>query len=81
MKPRHTTESLVTEYTVPSMACAGCAEKIGTVPSGISGVTAVKTKLWRQRVQVRFDPKKRRVALRGQRGAATLPTDRGSTLL
>lgn len=43
------------EYSVPSMMCDGCAEKIRIALSAVSGVCNVKTKLWRKRVQVRYD--------------------------
>lgn len=44
------------EFSIPSMACDGCAERIAVALRAIPGVRAVKAKLWRKRVRVRFEP-------------------------
>jgi copper chaperone CopZ len=44
------------EFSIPSMVCDGCAEKIREALTGIPGVRAVKPKLWRKRVHVRYEP-------------------------
>ena len=44
------------EFSIPSMVCDGCAEKIREALAAIPGVRAVKPKLWRRRVQVRYEP-------------------------
>jgi len=46
------------EFSVPSMACNGCADKIRRKLTALPGVEAVKPRLWRKRVRVRFDPAK-----------------------
>lgn len=35
------------EFSIPSMVCDGCAEKIRETLAAIPGVRAVKPKLWR----------------------------------
>jgi copper chaperone CopZ len=42
--------------SVPNMVCDGCAERIRTTLTAISGVRDVKTRLWRKQVRVRFQP-------------------------
>jgi len=46
------------EFSVPSMVCDGCADKIRRKLTALPGVAAVKSRLWRKRVRVRFDPSK-----------------------
>ena len=46
------------ELSVPSMVCDGCAEKIREALTAIPGVRAVKPKLWRKRVRVRYESSK-----------------------
>jgi copper chaperone/mercuric ion binding protein len=46
------------EFSVPSMVCIGCADKIRRKLTALAGVEAVKPRLWRKRVRVRFDPSK-----------------------
>ena len=46
------------EFSVPSMVCDGCADKIRRKLTALHGVAAVKPRLWRKRVWVRFDPSK-----------------------
>ena len=46
------------EFSIPSMVCAGCADKIRRVLGALPGVQTVKSRLWRKRVRVRFDPSK-----------------------
>jgi len=46
------------EFSVPSMVCDGCADKIRRKLTALPGVEAVKPRLWRKRVWVRFDPSK-----------------------
>ena len=46
------------EFSIPSMACDGCAEKIRQTLTAIPGVRTVKPKLWRKRVLVSYDPSK-----------------------
>jgi copper chaperone CopZ len=43
------------ELSVPDMMCDGCAEKIGSTLRAMPGVEAVKAKLWRMRVRVRYE--------------------------
>lgn len=43
------------EFSVPSMVCDGCAEKIRLALTAIPGVHGVKSKLWRKRVHVRYE--------------------------
>ena len=45
------------EYSVPSMVCDGCAEKIRQALT-VDGIHAVKPKLWRRRIRVRYDASK-----------------------
>lgn len=44
------------EFSIPSMVCDGCAEKIRAALTTIPGVKAIKPKLWRKRVHVRYEP-------------------------
>jgi copper chaperone CopZ len=44
------------ELSIPAMVCDGCAEKIRAALTAIPGVQAVKPKLWRKRVHVRYEP-------------------------
>ena len=44
------------EFSVPSMVCDGCADKIRSALTALPGVQSVKPRLWRKRVRVRFDP-------------------------
>ena len=46
------------EFSVQSMVCDGSAEKIRRKLNALPGVEAVKPRLWRKRVRVRFDPSK-----------------------
>ena len=46
------------EFSVPSMVCDGCAEKIRRALTAIPGVQTVKPKLWQKRVHVRYEPAK-----------------------
>jgi len=46
------------EFSVPSMVCDGSADKIRRKLTALPGVEAVKPRLWRKRVWVRFDPSK-----------------------
>ena len=46
------------EFSVPSMICDGCADKIRRALTPVPGVQSVKPKLWRKRVQVRYDGSK-----------------------
>jgi len=48
------------EFSVPSMVCDGCADKIRRKLTALPGVEAVKPRRWRKRVRVRFDPSKER---------------------
>lgn len=43
-------------FSVPSMMCDGCAEKIRGALMEIPGVRGVDAKLWRKRVHVRYEP-------------------------
>ncbi len=45
-------------FSIPSMVCDGCAEKIRHALAAIPGIRSVKPKLWRKRVQVRYEPSK-----------------------
>jgi copper chaperone CopZ len=38
------------------MICVGCADRIRRKLTALPGVEAVKPRLWRKRVRVRFDP-------------------------
>ena len=44
------------DFSIPSMVCDGCAEKIREALTAIPGVHAVKLRLWRKRVRVRYEP-------------------------
>jgi len=44
------------EFSVPSMVCDGCAQKIRHTLEAVPGVEATKVKLWRKRVHVRYQP-------------------------
>jgi len=44
------------EFSVPSMVCDGCAEKIRHALTATPGVRDVKTKVWRKRVRLRYEP-------------------------
>ncbi|MGE3280003.1 MAG: heavy-metal-associated domain-containing protein [Alphaproteobacteria bacterium] len=46
------------EFSVPSMVCDGCADRIRQALTALPGVQTVKARLWRKCVQVRFDPSK-----------------------
>ena len=46
------------EFSVPSMVCYGCADKIRRKRIALPGVEAVMPRLWQKRVRVRFDPSK-----------------------
>ena len=46
------------EFSVPSMVCDGCADKIRRKLTALPGVEAVKPRLWRKRVRVHFGPSK-----------------------
>jgi len=46
------------EFSVQSMVCDGSADKIRRKLTALPGVEAVKPRLWRKRVWVRFDPSK-----------------------
>lgn len=46
------------EFSVPSMICDGCADKIRRALIPVPGVQSVKPKLWWKRVQVRYDGSK-----------------------
>lgn len=46
------------EFSVPTMVCDGCAEKIRSALIALAGVYVVKPRLWRKRVRVRFDESK-----------------------
>ena len=46
------------EFSVPSMVCDGCAQKIRHTLEAVPGVEAAKVKLWRKRVHVRYQPSK-----------------------
>jgi copper chaperone CopZ len=46
------------QFTVPSMMCDGCAERARETLSKIPGVRSIKTKLWRKRIQVQYEPSK-----------------------
>lgn len=46
------------EYSVPSMMCDGCAEKLQKALSTVPGICNVKPKLWRKRVQIRYETDK-----------------------
>lgn len=43
------------EFSVPSMVCDGCAERIRSALSALPGVREVKVGLWRKRVRVRYE--------------------------
>lgn len=43
------------EFSIPSMVCDGCAERIRDTLALVSGVHEVKPNLWRRRVWVRYD--------------------------
>jgi heavy metal translocating P-type ATPase len=44
------------EYSVPSMVCAGCAEKIGDALRPLPGVREVRPEVARKHVYVRYEP-------------------------
>ena len=44
------------EFSVPSMVCDGCAEKIRSTLTALPGVREVRVGLWRKRVRVRYEP-------------------------
>lgn len=44
------------EFSVPAMACDGCAEKIRNALAAMPGVREVKLGLWRKRVWIRYEP-------------------------
>lgn len=44
------------DFSIPSMMCDGCAERIRGALTAIPGVREVKTKLWRKRVHIRYEP-------------------------
>jgi copper chaperone CopZ len=44
------------DFSIPSMVCDGCAEKIRAALMAMPGVRAVKPRLWRKRVHVRYEP-------------------------
>ncbi|MCI0628816.1 MAG: heavy metal translocating P-type ATPase [Acidobacteria bacterium] len=46
------------EFLVPSMVCEGCAEKITTALSALTGVREVKSKVPQKHVTVRYEPAK-----------------------
>lgn len=51
-----TTNQLIEiELLVPGMMCNGCAEKVRSALSAVSGVREVRPDLWRKRVLVRFE--------------------------
>lgn len=43
------------EFSVPSMACDGCAEKIRTALTAMPGVREVRVDLWHKRLRVRYE--------------------------
>jgi copper chaperone CopZ len=43
------------EFSVPSVVCDGCAEKIRNALTALPGVHEVKVGLWRKRVRVRYE--------------------------
>jgi copper chaperone CopZ len=43
------------EFSVRSMVCDSCAEKIRQALATVPGIWIVKPKLWRKRVSVRYD--------------------------
>jgi copper chaperone CopZ len=62
------------EFSVPSMVCDGCADKIRWALTAVPGVQAVKPRLWRKRVRVQFDPSMLEDAqIRDTLGAAGYP--------
>ncbi len=46
------------EFSIPSMMCEGCADKIQNTLTDRSSVRDVKAKLWRKRVRVYYDVSK-----------------------
>ena len=44
------------DFSIPSMVCDGCAEKIRAALMAMPGVRTVKPRLWRKRVHVRYEP-------------------------
>lgn len=44
------------EFSVPTMVCDCCAEKMRRTLTAISDVQTVKPKLWQKRVHVRYEP-------------------------
>jgi copper chaperone CopZ len=62
------------EFSVPSMMCDGCAEKIRGALIAIHGVQKVKAKLWRKSVQVRYQPSEvHKEQIKDALGAAGFP--------
>lgn len=48
--------SLEVEFSVPTMVCDGCAERMRNVLERLPGVRQVRPKLWSKRVAVRYAP-------------------------
>jgi copper chaperone CopZ len=44
------------EFSVPSIVCDGCAQKVRDALEAVPGVEAAKVKLWRKRVHIRYRP-------------------------
>ena len=44
------------EFSIPSMVCDGCGEKIHQALMAVPGVRSVKANLWRKRIHVRYQP-------------------------
>jgi len=62
------------EFSVPSIMCDGCGEKIRGALMAIHGVQKVKAKLWRKRVHVRYQPSEiHKEQIKNALGAAGFP--------
>ena len=48
--------SVEVEFSVPTMVCDGCAERMRNVLGRLPGVRQVRPKLWSKRVIVRYAP-------------------------
>ncbi len=63
------------EFSVPTMVCDGCAERLRNALAAVPGVHGVKPKLWSKRVEVRYEPAAvREDQLRAALGAAGFET-------
>lgn len=63
------------EFSVPSIVCDGCAERVRDALMALPGIREVKPSLWRKRILVRYEPSKvREEQIKDALGAAGFET-------